>query len=126
MLCTELRPIRKDSDMATPQAQFAERRRYPRYMCNCGVEICTTGTESGYWGTLADICLGGCYVNTFSPLPAGTQVLVNFDAPAGKITLNGRTVTFHPGVGMGIEFVADASDEDARLRELIHSLAAEV
>lgn len=111
--------------MGLAQAQFADRRKHPRYNCTCGVEIRTSGSGGGYWGTLADICLGGCYVTTFSPLPAGTAVVVKLDAPGGEIILNGETVTFHPGVGMGIRFADSTGEEEAHLRTWLQSLNSE-
>jgi PilZ domain len=108
--------------MGLSQPQFAHPRKYPRYNCTCGVEVRTSDAQSGYWGTLADICLGGCYVTTFSPLPAGTSVVLKFDAPSGEILLNGETVTFHPGVGMGIQFADSAGEEKAHLKTWLESL----
>lgn len=102
--------------------QFAIQRKHPRYNCTCGVEVRTSDANSGYWATLADICLGGCYLTTFSPLPLGTQVVLRFDAPGGKIVLNGETVTFHPGVGMGIQFADSSSEEQAHLKTWLESL----
>jgi len=49
---------------------FTERRSHVRYICDGGVEVRTEGSTTGFWGTLTDISLGGCYVQTFSPLPA--------------------------------------------------------
>lgn len=111
--------------MGLAQAQFTERRKFPRYNFTCGVEVCTPEGRSGYWGTLADICLGGCYVTTFSPLPAGTPVILKLDTPSGEIMLNGETVTFHPGVGMGIRFLESSGEEEAHLRTWLQSLNAE-
>jgi len=106
------------------QALQSERRKYPRYACEVGVEIRTGDATSGYWGTLADICLGGCYVNTFSPLPAGTAVVLMIKSDAAQICVAGRTVTSHPGLGMGIEFsgFVESSDQ-SQLNSLIAKLA---
>lgn len=110
--------------MGTAQAQFQERRRYPRYTCDVGVEVRVAEAKTGYWGTLADICLGGCYVNTFSPLPAGTPVVLLIKANNAEFDVTGKTVTFHPGVGMGIEFNGFITpDGETRLRALIKELS---
>lgn len=111
--------------MGLAQAQFVERRKHPRYNFICGVEVHTPDGHSGYWGTLADICLGGCYITTFSPLPAGTPVILKLDAPSGEIVLNGETVTFHPGVGMGIRFVGSGGEEEAQLKNWLQSFHSE-
>ena len=54
--------------------EYKERRRFPRYVCDTGVRIHPEKGHAGYWGTVGDISLGGCYVFTFSPLPAGQVV----------------------------------------------------
>jgi hypothetical protein len=40
---------------------FAERRQHPRYRCHNSVEIHIRNGAS-FWGTVADLGLGGCYV----------------------------------------------------------------
>ena len=106
------------------QAQQIERRKHPRYTCEMGVEIRTGSAESGYWGTLADISLGGCYVNSFSPLPVGTAVVLVNNAEPAKINVAGTTITSHPGLGMGVMFIGTAgADDEAQLRSLIARLS---
>ena len=101
-----------------------EKRKHQRYACDVGAEIRTENAKSGYWGTVADISLGGCYVNTFSPLPAGTNVTLRVKTNHAEITLSGKTVTSHPGVGMGIQFVGYANpDDEANLKSLVGLLS---
>lgn len=110
--------------MGTAQVQYAEKRKHPRYTCDLGVEVRIAEAKSGYWGTVADICLGGCYINTFSPLPVGTPVVLVIRTKNLEITMHGKTVTFHPGVGMGIQFAGALSpEEDGHLKSLIGNLA---
>ena len=81
-------------------------------------------SDSGYWGTLADICIGGCYITTFSPLPQGTSVVLVIKNEEKQITMPGRTVTFHPGVGMGVEFTGYLTENgETELRALLGMLA---
>jgi len=110
--------------MGTAQARYEATRKHPRYNCDLGVEVRVGDAKTGYWGTLADICLGGCYVNTFSPLPAGTPVVLLVRTPSADVSITGKTVTFHPGVGMGIEFsgFVSAADE-ANLKTLVTELS---
>ena len=110
--------------MGTAQTQYAERRKYPRYTCDLGVEVRVADSKTGYWGTVADICLGGCYINTFSPLPAGTSVVLVIRTNNLQVTMEGTTVTFHPGIGMGVQFAGSISPEnEAHLKNLIVELA---
>lgn len=110
--------------MGTAQAQFQEKRRYPRYSCNLGVEVRVADAKTGYWGTLADICLGGCYVSTFSPLPVGTPVVLVFKTKNLEINISGQVVTSHPGVGMGVQFAGFVNPAgEASLKNLLDELS---
>jgi len=110
--------------MGTAQVQYSEKRRHPRYTCDIGVEVRVADSKTGYWGTLADICLGGCYVNTFSPLPVGTSVVLIIKTKHLEINIQGKTVTFHPGLGMGVQFAGFATPEsEAQLKSLLGELA---
>jgi PilZ domain-containing protein len=97
-----------------------ERRKHVRHSCDLTVEVRCSGQTEALQATVADICLGGCYISTISPLPAGTTVLLCFGAEAGGATIAGRTVTCMPGSGMGIEFTGFMDAESAdRLKSLI-------
>ena len=104
--------------------EYTEKRRHVRYTCDIGVEIRTGDTGAGYWGTLADICSGGCYINTFSPLPLGTSVVLLIKTSGDEVNARGKVVSSHPGVGMGIEFQEFVTQHDeAQFNHLIGSLA---
>src|SRR5882724_12626281 len=60
--------------------EYKERRRFPRFVCDTGVRVHPEIGQAGYWGTVGDISLGGCYVFTFSPLPAGQVVTLDIKA----------------------------------------------
>lgn len=110
--------------MEAAQEQYPEKRRHPRYSCDLGVEVCVAGAKAGYWGTLADICFGGCYVNSFSPLPVGTAVLLQLKNKNLEITIAGKVVTSHPGVGMGVQFSGFVPQKgEAELKSLLEELA---
>jgi hypothetical protein len=92
---------------------------------NTGVRIHPESGNAGYWGTVGDISLGGCYVFTFSPLPAGQVVTLEIKANDKEIRLAGKTVSSHPGVGMGIAFSGfTQEDAEARLKAFLEQLAA--
>lgn len=84
--------------------EYKERRRFPRYPCDTGVLIHLEKGNGGFWGTLSDICVGGCYIYSFSPLPVGQEVVLQIKAAGKEISVAGKTVSSHPGVGMGVAF----------------------
>lgn len=105
--------------------EYNEKRQFPRYACDTGVLIHVEKGRGGFWGTLSDICLGGCYVYTFSPLPIGQSVELAIKANGKEITVSGKTVSSHPGVGMGISFTQFPNGEsEASLKAYIDQLAS--
>lgn len=84
--------------------EYNPQRRFPRYACDTGVLINLEEGTGGFWGTLSDICLGGCYIYTFSPMPVGQSLELAIKASGKEIGVKGKTVSSHPGVGMGVAF----------------------
>lgn len=106
--------------------EYNEKRKFARYACDTGVLIHLEKGRGGFWGTLSDICLGGCYVYTFSPLPVGQGVELAIKANGKEINVNGKTVSSHPGVGMGISFTNFVGPEcEATLKAYIDFLASQ-
>src|ERR1051326_8708580 len=106
--------------------EYKEKRRHPRYPCDTGVRIHPESGSAGYWGTVGDISIGGCYVFTFSPLPVGVAVTVAIKANDKEINLAGKIVSSHPGVGMGIAFGRFIQeDAEERLKTFVQQLAAQ-
>ncbi|HLW54082.1 MAG TPA: PilZ domain-containing protein [Candidatus Angelobacter sp.] len=106
--------------------EYAEKRRFPRYPCDTGVLIhLDEGSGGGFWGTLSDICVGGCYIYTFSPLPVGKPVQLGIKANGKEIDVKGTTVSCHPGVGMGVSFTSFINlDCEQTLKSYIAELAS--
>ena len=106
--------------------EYKERRKFPRYTCDTGVRIHPESGKAGYWGTVGDISLGGCYVFSFSPLPVGQVVTLAIKANDKEINVAGMTVSSHPGVGMGIAFNGfTQEDAEERLKSFVQHLAAQ-
>ena len=100
-----------------------ERRKYVRRVCEVTVQVRFSGQEEILEATVADICLGGCFVSTISPPPEGTTVLLCFNGDGPSAAIAGRTVTCMPGSGMGIEFTGSMDAESAdRLKSIIDRL----
>jgi hypothetical protein len=104
--------------------EYKDKRRFPRFVCDTGVRVHPEIGNAGYWGTVGDICLGGCYVFTFSPLPVGQVVTLAIKADDKEINVVGKIVSSHPGVGMGIAFNGfSREDAETRLKGFVQHLA---
>jgi PilZ domain-containing protein len=101
-----------------------ERREHPRYACEGGVEV-REGNSRGFWGTLTDISLGGCYVQTFSPMALGAELKLFIKAKGFEVHAEAEVVAMHPGVGMGIQFTTIAEGEAQTLKKLVDLLSTQ-
>ncbi|HJX85479.1 MAG TPA: PilZ domain-containing protein [Candidatus Angelobacter sp.] len=109
------RPEKKD---AAPS-----RRKYQRYHCTGGVELRRPEGGNAVWANLSDLCLTGCYVETVSTFPSGSQLL--FQLNFQDLMVRGRAVvkTSHHAVGMGLSFQHLTPADQQHLEYLLGSLA---
>ena len=69
---------------------------------------------------LTDISTGACYLETVTPFPEGTPVLLSIRASNKECLLDGVVRASHAQVGMGVEFTHP--EHRARIEELISRL----
>lgn len=71
---------------------------------------------------LTDLSQGGCYVESESPFPEHTVVLLELRAGDTAVPVQGMVRVMHPGFGMGIEFVSQTVQDSERLQQFIRIL----
>jgi hypothetical protein len=72
---------------------------------------------------LTDISAGACYLETASPFPMATPVLLSIRVADSEFLLDGMVRASHVQVGMGVEFTPRAPDHAARIEQLVRELA---
>src|SRR5215471_10762434 len=73
-----------EPDIFTP-SWGQDRRRYPRIKCFVAVEVKVDGTDTPVWGNLSNTSMGGCYVETVTPVKSGADVQIGLWVSSGKI-----------------------------------------
>lgn len=103
----------------------SSRRKSTRYHCKGGVEMRLSQGVPAIFGNLTDISLQGCYVESQEPLPVGNELV--FMLKVGDTLIRGRACVkaSHHAVGMGLEFVRLASEDQQKLDFLVGTLAGE-
>jgi PilZ domain len=101
----------------------ASRRKTTRYHCTGGVELRRNEGASPVFANLSDISLEGCYVEAVSTLASGSEVL--FLMRVRDVQLRGRATvkTSNHAVGMGLEFLHLAAEDQQKLEFLVGTLA---
>ncbi|HEV2730908.1 MAG TPA: PilZ domain-containing protein [Terriglobales bacterium] len=98
-----------EPDIFTPAPSWEDRRRYPRLKCFVAVELRVEGAANPIWGNLANTSMGGCFVETATPVPARASVEIGLWLANGKlwikgIILNGVVTRSTPSFGIRIKF----------------------
>jgi hypothetical protein len=91
-----------------------DRRRFPRIKCFVAVELKVDGSETPIWGNLSNTSMGGCYVETVTPVKSGTDVQIGLWVASGKIwvkgfVLNGIVIKSNPCFGVRVKFELEAA-----------------
>jgi CheY-like chemotaxis protein len=71
---------------------------------------------------LTDLSIGGCYVETVSPFPERTHLLLKLRAAGNELETPGLVRVMHPSHGMGIEFIGQNADQSRKIDLFIRSL----
>jgi DNA-binding response OmpR family regulator len=71
---------------------------------------------------LTDLSLGGCYIETASPFPERTQVILMLSADGVEFKNLGLVRVMHPGRGMGVEFAMRTPEQRQQTEEFINFL----
>jgi hypothetical protein len=103
-----------------------ERRRHPRFNCSGTASIWEQGHELAISARVNEISLGGCYIETMSPLRLATRVRLELSINCLSISLEGMVRSSQPQFGMGIEFMEMAPAEAEKLQRVIGDVSGAV
>jgi Tfp pilus assembly protein PilZ len=100
------------------------RRRHTRLPVAVEVRYRTNESADFQVSTLSEISVGGAMLGTATPLPMGTDVIIEVTPPGAvkPISISGK-VTYHlPNGGSGLKFLYRDAGGSRRLRELVRRL----
>lgn len=102
---------------------IGSRRKHTRYQCTGGAELRRSEGVPGIFASLTDISVEGCYVESASTLPTGSEVV--FMLRVRDAVIRGRALvkTSNHAVGMGLEFLHLATEDQQKLDFLLGTLA---
>jgi PilZ domain len=100
-----------------------DRRRHPRIRCFVAVEMRVDEASTPVWGNLANTSVGGCLVETASPIRAGAKVEIGLWVANGKIWVKGfalsGVVTRSASAGVRVRFGSMEPSERESLRQFL-------
>ncbi len=99
-----------------------ERRKDARYRSQNSIEIHIEGGAS-LRGTIADLSLGGCYVEIPLQLQPGAKLKLALWIGQSKVQATAVVAHRTPGVGAGLKFVEISEPDRDVIRKFLESLA---
>jgi hypothetical protein len=82
----------------------AERRRTIRYPFEAAAEVSDERAQGTLAVRVSEISLNGCYLQTASPFPTGTSLLIKVFAEGSFFEVHATVAYAHAGSGMGVAF----------------------
>jgi hypothetical protein len=73
---------------------------------------------------LSDLSLGGCYVETQSPFPERSGIVLSLKAAGLEVQAEGLVRVMHPEFGMGIEFASGTAEQREHVGNFIGFLTS--
>ncbi|HLJ24272.1 MAG TPA: PilZ domain-containing protein [Candidatus Acidoferrales bacterium] len=91
-----------------------ERRRNLRFPFTATVEAVETKSGTKIVARTSDLSLGGCYIDTLSPFPVGSEVQIRISRNKETFEAQAKVVYSMIGMGMGVAFLS-AQPKQVRL-----------
>ncbi len=73
---------------------------------------------------LSDLSLGGCYLETNSPFPERTRIVLSMRIKQLQVQAEGVVRVMHPEVGMGVEFTQKTTQQREHVEKFIQTLTS--
>jgi hypothetical protein len=110
---------------AVPPLGAKERRRSTRFQCSGTAQIQAEGSDMPLTGSLTDISLHGCYVETLTPFPIDTLVTLKIEALGIHFQTQAKVRATYPFVGMGMCFSEVEPGQQMQLNQMLHAIVGE-
>jgi len=92
---------------------------------SASAELLEPRTSTRLNGRVSDLGMGGCYIDTVSPFPVGTSLLLNLTSQNHNVRAKANVVYAHPGMGMGLAFAEITANQRENLSAWLRELNGE-
>ena len=96
-----------------------DQRLHTRMKCRLTVELHPQAGGGPIFGSMIDLSLGGCYVETSAILSPGTTIKLVFSIDDGTLTTEGTIARIHPGSGVAVQFKEMSRESRERMYKIL-------
>jgi c-di-GMP-binding flagellar brake protein YcgR len=116
------------SDVWTPDFDQSDKRAHPRLRCAGTAELHFFPAGTQCQGSLVDLSLGGCCVESEEPIhaPAGSRMEIYLRVMGTTVQVQGVLCHVRHDIWAGVQFNAVSSRKATQIQELIDELFEEV
>jgi hypothetical protein len=99
------------------------RRAQQRFHCTGGIEMRRNESAPPVFGNLSDLSLTGCYVETVSTLPVGSEILFMLRIRESVVRGRAQVKTSNHAVGLGLIFTQLSREDQGKLEYILSVLS---
>jgi len=99
---------------SAPVATMNDSREYPRLSSPKGTILAWQNAGMKKVSGVVNLGMGGMYIRTADPPPAGTFIQLLLDVPTGEVRARAVVQRSKPKEGMGVKFVAMQQEDRGR------------
>ena len=99
------------------------RRAQQRFHCTGGVEMRRNEGAPPVFGNLSDLSLSGCYVETVSTLPVGSEILFMLRVRESVVRGRAQVKISNHAVGLGLVFTQLGKEDQGKLEYILSLLS---
>ncbi|MGH9679110.1 MAG: PilZ domain-containing protein [Candidatus Acidiferrales bacterium] len=114
------------SDRRDGMTTIVKSRRYPRVGLPKGIVVAWEHSGIRRVSRVSVLALGGLFISTPNPPPAGEMIKIIFEIPGGDVRARAMVRDSRPNQGMGIEFTSMTQEARARLNQLLKILTRDI
>ena len=119
-----LRSVQDVNSQSNP-ADASERRKNRRFGVSASADIAELRTHARLTGRVSDLGPGGCYIDTVSPFPPGTALMIKLVSGHRAVVAKAAVIYAQTGMGMGLVFTELDATEKKKLDTWLQELGGE-
>jgi len=113
------------SDVNKP-VDSTDRRKTVRFTVSASADMVELRTRTRLSGRASDLGVGGCYVDTMTPFPLDTSLMVNLTSENHNVRAMAKVVYSRIGMGMGLAFAEITPTQRGNLTSWLRELGGDV
>ena len=113
------------SDVNKP-VDSTDRRKTVRFTVSASADMVELRTRTRLSGRASDLGVGGCYIDTMTPFPVDTSLVVNLTSENHNVRAMAKVVYSRIGMGMGLAFAEITPTQRGNLTSWLRELGGDI